>query len=249
LRQKAIVEGAFALAIHAATLVDIRNHDSDTAKRQEAQLLLEVLTPIVKAWSGEWCCKANDDAVQILGGYGYTREYPVEQYYRDNRLNPIHEGANGIQAIDLLGRKAMLADGAALKLLWRELQSCIDEADAFPELREYSKSLVDALASAVQTTDTLTACLARGEIRLGLANATHYLGLMGHLCIAWTWLRQAVVAQRALSTARPAEQAFYNGKLAACRYFFRYELPVVEPLAVVLQGLDATTLEMRPEWF
>jgi butyryl-CoA dehydrogenase len=249
LRQKAIVEGAFALAIHAATLVDIRNHDSDTAKRQEAQLLLEVLTPIVKAWSGEWCCKANDDALQILGGYGYTREYPVEQYYRDNRLNPIHEGANGIQAIDLLGRKAMLADGAALKLLWRELQSCIDEADTFPELREYSKSLADALASAVQTTDTLTACLARGEIRLGLANATHYLGLMGHLCIAWTWLRQAVVAQRALSTARPAEQAFYDGKLAACRYFFRYELPVVEPLAVVLQGLDATTLEMRPEWF
>jgi len=249
LRQKAIVEGAFALAIHAATLVDIRDNDPDASKRQEAQLRLEVLTPIVKAWSGDWCCKANDDAIQILGGYGYTREYPVEQNYRDNRLNSIHEGANGIQAIDLLGRKTALADGTALKLLWRDIQASIDEAGALPELGEYSDALAVALRSAQRTSDQLTACLARGEIRLGLANATHYLGLMGHLCIAWTWLRQAAVAQRALSVAASSEQPFYQGKLAACRYFFRYELPAIEALAALLQALDATTLEMRPDWF
>jgi butyryl-CoA dehydrogenase len=250
LRQKAIVEGAFALALHAATLVDVRDHDPDPRERQNAQLLLEVLTPIVKAWSGEWCCKANDDAIQILGGYGYTREYPVEQYYRDNRLNPIHEGANGIQAIDLLGRKAMLADGAALKLLWREMQACIGQADNCPELREHGQALTAALGSAMDTTAALTAALTRGDLRLGLANATHYLGLMGHLCIAWTWLRQAVIAERALAGgATPSEQAFYRGKLAACRYFFRYELPAAEQFAVLLQALDATTLDMRPEWF
>jgi butyryl-CoA dehydrogenase len=249
LRQKAIVEGALALALHAATLVDIRDHDPDVGERQQAQLLLEVLTPIVKAWSGEWCCKANDDAIQILGGYGYTREFPVEQYYRDNRLNPIHEGANGIQAIDLLGRKAMLADGAGLKLLWRQVQSCIDQADSYPGLGEHSKTLAGALRSAVETTGVLTACQARGEIRLGLANATLYLRLMGHLCIAWIWLRQAMVAERALAGGAGAEQAFYRGKLAACRYFFRYELPATEQLASLLQGLDATTLDVRPEWF
>jgi butyryl-CoA dehydrogenase len=249
LRQKAIVEGAFALAMHAATLVDIRDHDPDASKCQQAQMRLELLTPIVKAWSGEWCCKANDEAMQILGGYGYTREYPVEQYYRDNRLNPIHEGANGIQAIDLLGRKTLLGNGAALELLWHDMQECVDEASILPELGEYSKSLAAALRSARQTTEALTACLARGEVRLGLANASHYLGLMGHLCIAWTWLRQAIVAEQALFTANPVDQAFYRGKLAACRYFFRYELPVVEYQSVLLQRLDTTTVEMRPDWF
>src|SRR6185295_3036910 len=101
----------------------------------------------------------------------------------------------------------------------------------------HANSLSAALRSAMVTTDALTAALARGEIRLGLANATHYLGLMGHLCIAWTWLRQAVVAERGLAGAADAEQAFYRGKLAACRYFFRYELPAAEQLAALLQGL------------
>ena len=249
LRQKAIVEGAFALAMHAAMLVDIRDNDADASRRRDAQLRLEWLTPIVKAWSGEWCCRANDDAIQILGGYGYTREYPVEQYYRDNRLNPIHEGANGIQAIDLLGRKSLLGDGAALKLLWQDMQACVADAEAFPELSECSQSLDSALRSAAQTTERLTACLSRGDVRLGLANASHYLGMMGHLCIAWTWLRQAVIAQRTLATANPAEPSFYRGKLAACRYFFRYELPMVEHHAALLRSLDTTTLDMQPEWF
>jgi len=249
LRQKAIVEGAFALAMHAATLVDVRDNDSDATRREQAQLRLEVLTPIVKAWSGEWCCKANDDAIQILGGYGYTREYPVEQNYRDNRLNPIHEGANGIQAIDLLGRKATLADGAALKLIWRDIQADIDETGATAGLADCSNALAAALGSAIRTTDELVACLARGEVRLGLANASYYLALMGHLCVAWAWLRQASIAQRALATAGAVDEPFYQGKLAACRYFFRYELPVVGHHAALLTSLDSTTLDMRPDWF
>jgi len=249
LRQKAIVEAAFALAIHAATLVDLRNNDPDASKRHEAQLLLELLTPIIKYWSGEWCCKANDEAIQILGGYGYTREYPVEQYYRDNRLNPIHEGATGIQAIDLLGRKASLADGATLTLLWREMRATVNAAEAIADLAEFAKTLAAAIRLAEQTSAALTASLANGEVRLGLANANQYLGLMGHLCVAWTWLRLALVAQRGLATANPADEAFYRGKMAACQYFFRYELPVIEQQAALLQSLDSTTLDMRPEWF
>lgn len=249
LRQKAIVEGAFALAMHAATLVDIRSHDPDATTRQDAQRLLELLTPIIKAWSGEWCCRANDDAVQILGGYGYSREYPVEQYYRDNRLNPIHEGANGIQAIDLLGRKVLLDDGAALRLLWRDMQASIDQAGAVPELAEFAQALARAQQQAERTTQALTAAMARGEVRLGLANATHYLTLMGHLCVAWSWLRQALVAQHALAGANSTDQDFYRGKLAACRYFFRYELPVTSHFAELLQALDATTLATPPAWF
>ena len=89
----------------------------DEAERAEAHLLLEVLTPVVKSWPSQWCLEANSLAIQVHGGYGYTRDYPVEQFYRDNRLNPIHEGTHGIQALDLLGRKVVMNDGAALRLL------------------------------------------------------------------------------------------------------------------------------------
>ena len=120
LQQKCWVEGALALGFYASMLVDMQ-HEGDEALRRESELLLDILTPIVKAWASEHALKANDLAIQVLGGYGYTREYPVEQCYRDNRINPIHEGTNGIQAIDLLGRKAMMQNGAALKLLLQRI--------------------------------------------------------------------------------------------------------------------------------
>ena len=82
-----------------------------------ARLLLEVLTPIVKSFPSEWCLEANSLAIQVHGGYGYTRDFPVEQYWRDNRLNMIHEGTHGIQAMDLLGRKVLMENGRGLQLL------------------------------------------------------------------------------------------------------------------------------------
>jgi hypothetical protein len=105
LAQKAYVEGAFALGLYAARLVDEQRTGTSEAARAEAGLLLDLLTPIVKSWPAQWCLEANSLAIQIHGGYGYTREYPVEQFWRDNRLNMIHEGTHGIQALDLLGRK------------------------------------------------------------------------------------------------------------------------------------------------
>lgn len=247
LQQKCYSEGALALAFHAAVLVDVQAQDADEKKRREAGLLLELLTPILKAWSAEWCTKSNDLAVQVLGGYGYTREYPVEQFLRDNRLNPIHEGANGIQAIDLLGRKVLMADGAALKLLLHEIQATAADAAQIEGLQQEAATLAKYIALAAETTQVLAAALMRGEIRLGLANAANYLSLMGHLCIAWMWLQQAVVANRA-TAGGDSESAFYAGKVHACRFFFRHELPVVEQHAKLLNSLDATTLETRPEW-
>uniref|UniRef100_UPI002738D7CA acyl-CoA dehydrogenase family protein n=1 Tax=Stenotrophomonas sp. YIM B06876 TaxID=3060211 RepID=UPI002738D7CA len=106
LAQKAYVEGGLALGLYAARLVDEQKTSDSDCARAEAGLLLDLLTPIVKSWPSQWCLEANSLAIQIHGGYGYTREYPVEQYWRDNRLNMIHEGTHGIQALDLLGRKA-----------------------------------------------------------------------------------------------------------------------------------------------
>ncbi len=248
LQQKTYTEGALALAFYAAQLIDFRNNDSDVDDVRETGLLLDLITPILKSWSGEWCCKANDLAIQILGGYGYTREYPVEQYYRDNRLNPIHEGSNGIQAIDLLGRKVMMENGAALGLLQQAVQADILRAQEFENTKKYADELADALRLANKTTQVLISQMRKGDVSLGLANAAYYLNMMGHVCIAWMWLKQAVIANRHLEKD-VNERDFYFGKLQACRFFFTYELPQVRTQAELLQKMDDTTLMMPVEAF
>jgi len=248
LQQKCWMEGAHVLALHAATLVDDAQHP-DESRRRDSALLLDLLTPIIKAWSSDYGLRANELAIQILGGYGYTREYPVEQFYRDNRINPIHEGSNGIQALDLLGRKAMLADGAALRLLLQRITATIDEAAGDPALQSFADALERAVRLAADTTRAAGARMQRGEVRAVLANAAHYMTLLGHLAISWTWLQQALLAQRALPGAGGADQAFYRGKLQACRFFFSTELPQIELAAKLVTEADDSALAMQGEWF
>ncbi len=247
LQQKVWTEGALGLAMHAATLVDVQAQDPDPARRDDARLRLELLTPVVKAWSADWCLKANDLAIQVLGGYGYTREYPVEQYWRDNRLNPIHEGANGIQALDLLGRKALMENGAALKGLLRAIAATAAEAGAVPALAGHAAALAKYAALVARTSAGLGAALAGGEARAALANAPRYLTLVGHVAIAWSWLRQALAASRVAPRSED-ERNYLAGKLAACRWFFVHELPAVEHEAALLEALDRCALDTRPEW-
>jgi len=249
LQQKCYVEGAYALAMYCSSLLLRSRHEEDARVRDESGLLLDVLTPVMKAWPSAWCLKANELAIQVLGGYGYTRDYPVEQYYRDNRLNPIHEGTNGIQALDLLGRKVQMRGGGGLSLLGREMQASIEAALAEPALQEQARALAGALEALRRTTDGIGTELAEGHVRSGLANAHAYLEMTGHIVIAWMWLRQALVAARAVDGARGADESFYRGKLQACRFFFRHELPRVHVHAALLDSGDRTTLGMAPEWF
>ena len=249
LQQKCYCEGAFALAIHAGNLIDMQAQAADPQLRKLATLKLEFLTPVIKSWSGEWCTRANDLAIQVLGGYGYSRDYPVEQYYRDNRLNPIHEGSNGIQGIDLLGRKAMMDEGAALQAVLADVHATADEAESIAGLEEFSSALRQAARSIAETTRTLAACMAEGRVRISLANASLYLTLVGHGLIAWVWLKQAIVARRLLDATAASDADFYGGKLAACQFFFRYELPSVQHHAQLLQALDDTTLAITPDNF
>jgi alkylation response protein AidB-like acyl-CoA dehydrogenase len=249
LAQKCIVEGGYALGLFGATLVDQQQNDPEPVRRTEAGQLLELLTPIIKAWPSQWCLKANELAIQVLGGAGYTRDYPVEQYYRDNRLNPIHEGTNGIQALDLLGRKVLMNEAAALRLLSQRIVQTVEASKADAELQPLSAALAKGMETLAKTTLVLAQALQGGKLRLGLANAALYLEMMGHLVVAWLWLRQAQLAQRALPRAVGAEHDFYAGKLQACRYFFHYELPLALQHAKLLQALDSTTLDMQPQWF
>ena len=134
LAQKAYVEGGLALCLFASRLVDEEKTHPDVEVREESALLLDVLVPIVKAWCSDWCLEANKHAIQILGGYGYTRDFPVERLYRDNRINMIHEGTSGIHGIDLLGRKVMMKNGAGFRLLVRRIQQDTDAAGSIREL-------------------------------------------------------------------------------------------------------------------
>jgi butyryl-CoA dehydrogenase len=249
LAQKAYVEGAFALGLYAARLVDEqRTGDSENA-RTEAGLLLDLLTPIVKSWPSQWCLEANSLAIQIHGGYGYTREYPVEQFWRDNRLNMIHEGTHGIQALDLLGRKAVMQQGAAIELLGREMRSTASKARELDGLQVHAAALEAAWADVLQTLAVITPLL-RSDTDRALANASAFLEAFGHTVLAWTWLRQAVVAAQALSASGVGPDAdFYQGKLQACRWFFHWELPRCAHWHQLLRTLDDSALAMQDSWF
>ncbi len=248
LAQKAIAEGAMALCFFAANLVDQQASGADEQARQDAAALLDLLTPICKAWPSHFGPRANDMAIQIMGGYGYTRDYPVEQLYRDNRLNPIHEGTDGIQAIDLLGRKVDLADGRGLDLLAAEISACCAEARRDDALAEFADQLQNRFADVRDVTAGLLSKMAEGESGAALANATLYLEAFGHTAIAWMWLRQALTATHLNSGAGKADEHL-SGKLQACRYFFAYELPRVDQLAAVLRHGDQTCAEMPANWF
>jgi alkylation response protein AidB-like acyl-CoA dehydrogenase len=233
LAQKALAEGALALVLFSALLVD-----------EGADELLELLTPVSKSWPSKWGVAANDLAIQIHGGYGYTQDYNVEQFYRDNRLNPIHEGTFGIQAIDLLGRKVGQNEGAALGELTERIERTLQRAVFIPDLAEEAAALRDAWSRVLVTTESLRAI---PDATLRLANASCYLDAFGHVVVAWLWLDQAVVATRGMEGGSDA--AFYRGKLAACRYFFRWELPRIDRWLGLLDPVDRTALDMADEWF
>ena len=249
LTQKAHVEGALALGLYGAQLVDRQRHDPSPDVRDRSALLLEFLTPILKAWSTDRSLAANDLAIQVLGGYGYTRDYPVEQYWRDNRLNPIHEGTNGIQAIDLLGRKVVMSDGRALALFLGTARATAAEAALDDALAIHAGALSAALDRVRDVTAGLVAARERVGAELALANAAAYLELVGHVVSAWMWLRQAIAAGRRLPTATGDDVAFCRGKLQTCRYVFRWELPKTVALAALLDDLDPTCAEMDETWF
>jgi alkylation response protein AidB-like acyl-CoA dehydrogenase len=238
LAQKAYAEGALALGLYCARLVD-EQHTGEPAVAAEAKLLLEVLTPIAKSWPSEWCLEANSLAIQVLGGYGYTRDFPVEQYWRDNRLNMIHEGTHGIQALDLLGRKVVMDGGAGLKLLAKRIQATAERAGHDAALAADAVALAGALQSLGAATK---AAWATGVPEEALANAVPYLQAFGHVVLAWVWLELALAAPQAPAARR-------EGLRAAQRYFFAYELPKVQPWLAVVSRRESVCRTMQPAWF
>jgi butyryl-CoA dehydrogenase len=247
--QRAVVEGSMALILQCAWYADLGRVLTGEEKEKN-ELLLDLLTPVAKSYPSEMGIPSVSAGLQILGGYGYCDEFPLEQFYRDARIHPIHEGTTGIQGITLLGRNVTMKNGQALKLFHAEVQATIKKAEEVSELKPYAQELKEALDKLSRVTLHLIGIAQSKGPDVFLADSTLYLEFFGIVGIAWQWLFQALSIQKALNQKPSGVEAdFYQGKFYTFRYFFRYELPKIEGLAKRLTDGDGLTVEMKDTFF
>jgi butyryl-CoA dehydrogenase len=250
LAQKAYAEGAYALCLLGTQLGDDALTAPIEQDRIDAFTLLDFLTPMIKTWPSEYGPKANYLAIQVLGGAGYTNEYPVEMFYRDNRLNPIHEGTTGIQSLDLLARKVPQNGLAGYNACLAAIQATIDIASQDEALSGFAQELSASIVTLKRVTETMLGGMMEKNIDLVLANSVAYLDLFGNVVMAWVWLKQGIAASKGLSASpHESDENFYRGKLQALQYFYRFELPQIDAWAKLLTDFDDTTYEMKADWF
>jgi butyryl-CoA dehydrogenase len=234
LTQKAIAEGSISLAMECNRLYDL-SHATEGEEQHNYWLLLEILTPIVKTYSSEQGSRSAALAVQTLGGYGFTMDFPVQQHYRDLKIMSIYEGTTGIQSLDLLGRKATMEKGKAMALLLQEMKKTADGARKDPELEPYGRQL-DAAMAKVQTVLGHLVTFAGTDVNRFLSDATVFMEHVSYVVIAWQWLKMAATAQEILVKGQFTQvpKAFYEGKVHTMRFFFRYELPHADACAATM---------------
>jgi len=250
LAQKSVAEGALSLVLYGTQLSDDERTAPTQEQREHAHMLLDFLTPVIKSWPSENGPKANSYAIQVLGGHGYINEHPVEMFYRDNRLNPIHEGTTCIQSLDLLTRKVPMNKLAGYMATLAEIEKTIAIANNIEKLTGYANELNEALVTLKKTTSVLLTAMQTENIDLVLSNSVKYLELFGHVIIAWLWLKQGLVASHALAEQpHESDEHFYRGKLQALQYFYRFELPKIGVWSNILTSTDRTSFDMQAEWF
>ena len=245
LAQKAYSEGALALELYCARLVD-EAHTGAPESAAAARLLLEVLTPIAKSWPSEWCLEANSLAIQVLGGYGYTRDFPVEQYWRDNRLNMIHEGTHGIQALDLLGRKVVMQDGAGSGAAGRAHGSddaaCRSREPHWPSTR----------TAWVPRSNSWSTRRARPGPPACPKRPWPMPRPICRPLAMWCWPGsgwRSAWPRPPPPAADTTEAQRHAGLLAALRYFHAYELPKIGAWLAVVARRESVCREMQDAWF
>jgi alkylation response protein AidB-like acyl-CoA dehydrogenase len=248
--QKAVVEGSFSIVMQCSKYEDMLSVVSDDEEKEKYALLLDILTPVAKNYPSEMGVHSTSQSIQCFGGYGYCEDFPVEQYYRDMRIHPIHEGTTGIQGMDILGRKVLMKNGKAFSLFLEEVRKTIADARDCSELKIFAEELSNTLERLQEVTLHLIGIAQEKGPEYFLADATLYLELFGIITISWQWLLQSITVDKALQNELSAsEYNFYQGKLYTCKYFFRYELPKIEGLAKRLMDKDPLTVEMEVNFF
>ena len=246
LAQKAYTEGVFALLATAANLIDRRRVARSPGEGERLGDLLEILTPVCKAYGSEISFQSTILAIQVYGGYGFSEEFPLAQMLRDQKVFSIYEGTNNIQAMDLLGRKVVMKDGAPFKALVAEILKTTGEARALPALKDMAGKVDAALQTVVEVTQQL-ARIGFADPRTYLSHASPYLTMFSQLVVAWQLLQEAVTAQRALD-AGTSEEPFYRGKLAAAQFYANNDLPHVQATAEVIKNGDRAALDCQEAW-
>lgn len=250
LTQKAIAEGAISLGIECNKLYDL-THACNKEDRTKYFLLLEILTPIVKSYPSEQGSRAAALAIQTLGGYGFTTDFPVQQHYRDLKIMSLYEGTTGIQAIDLLGRKVVMENGKALQLLIEEIKITIDAANSFNELKSETEMLNNELSRITWVLKHFSQYALEGNMEKYLADASVFLEMMSYTVIGWQWLKMALKAseQLALGGIAANQKTFYEGKIHTCKFYFKYEMPHAAACSVTLLSVGELTSVSNFELF
>ncbi|MFQ3210408.1 MAG: alkylation response protein AidB-like acyl-CoA dehydrogenase, partial [Colwellia sp.] len=249
LTQKAYAEGAYALCLYGHQLADDEKTAPTEIERAHASTILDFLTPVIKSWPSEWGPKANDLAIQVLGGHGYCNEHPVELFYRDNRLNPIHEGTTGIQSLDLLCRKVPMKDFIGYNTFLNEISKTIIDVGQISALSSYASELKTAVENLKLVTTDVLAQVKHQHIDLVFSNSVSYLNMFGHITIAWLWLKQGAIAHKAIENQPHSDDTkFYNGKIQAMKYFFNSELPLTYHWGNLVKNIDSVSYDTQPDW-
>ncbi len=248
--QKAVVEGSMSLILQSAIYLDKEMTSTNAEDKEKYNLLLELLTPIVKTYPAEQGIQSISNAVQILGGYGFCFDFMPQQYYRDIRIIALYEGTTGIQSLDLLGRKITMKNGKALELLAAEIQQTITEAIAFDELKPFAKTLLENLGLVQKVISTLMPHAMKGNYERFLADATVFMDFFGTIVIGWQWLKTATVANQTLADENGNQsQEFYNSKIHTMKFFYTYEMSKTKGLAKTLMNEEELTIQVSKDMF
>jgi alkylation response protein AidB-like acyl-CoA dehydrogenase len=244
LAQKATTEAQRLLCFYAYLLIDREDRSPDEAERKRAAELVALLVPIVKSLLTDTAVENASLAVQLHGGAGYIRETGVEQYLRDAKIACIYEGTNGIQALDLLGRKVLGTGGTSVKLMIDEVARSLAGGVA-ADLQPWAARVQALMVQWGELTKLVAERAAKDPEELGAA-ATDYLNFAGYALMAWCWLRMANVSRRALDGGA-SERGFYEGKLAAARFYFDRLLPRADAFAAAVRAGSATIPPLRAD--
>lgn len=247
LLQKAVIEGSLSVLLECMRLEDIIDTSSGEEK-ENSHLLLELLTPIAKTYPSEMGRLSISNGLQILGGYGFCTDFPLQQYYRDVRIMALYEGTTGIQSLDLLGRKVTMMNGKSMQLLTAAMNETIEAAQTFDELKPYADILKQKIALTQDVLQHLLGFAMKGDFQKYLADATLFMEFASTIVIAWQWLKQGLAAKNAQVVGdKTYSEEFYESKIHTMKFYFRYEVPKTEGLAQTLKDPEFLTIVKEKE--
>lgn len=248
--QKVVAEGSLSLILLSSKYHDLSQTHTDPEEREKYSYLLEMLTPIAKTYPSEMGLLSVSNGLQVLGGYGFCSDFILQQYYRDIRIFSIYEGTTGIQSLDLLGRKMTMNNGKGVKLLSDEIMNSIQDASKFEDLKPYAQKLGETLKLTQEVLQFLMQFAKKGDYERFLSDATVFMEFFGNIVVGWLWLEIAVKSQNAMVLSDTKySSAFYESKISAMKFYFKYEIPKTKALAEVLMDKHVLTTANENQLF